>query len=311
MGASLLLFAALLVVVVPTGARGDNADSNADVGCGGFVRVAGDLGGTKPDFSPIKVKLLTKGGAVKGESECAPNGYYYIPIYDAGTYVIKMQGPPGWIFSPEEIEVSRDSSGPCAQGKDLDFSIVGFALAGRVLTEGADTGPAGVHMELKGSSAKTYTTTTDAGGAFSFRDAPQGQYTLTASHPKWKFKTSSSEVSTSFGGSEIKETFGVLGYDVSGRVGWASGAPASSIKVLLKPKKAGKEQKATTDDAGMYTFENVPPGDYVALVDGKSFEVEPAKGVAFQVAHGSLAVSELLTIKSFSVSGKILDCGGP
>jgi hypothetical protein len=166
-------------------------------------------------------------------------------------------------------------------------------------------------MELKGSSAKTYTTTTDAGGAFSFLDAPQGQYTLTASHPKWKFKTSSSEVSTSFGGSEIKETFGVLGYDVSGRVGWASGAPASSIKVLLKPKKAGKEQKATTDDAGMYTFENVPPGDYVALVDGKSFEVEPAKGVAFQVAHGSLAVSELLTIKSFSVSGKILDCGGP
>ena len=315
-----VLLAAALAVCV----RGDDVD----IGCGGFVRVSGDIGGAKPDLSPVKAKLVSKSGAIRAETECAPNGYYYIPMYDEGTFDLKLEGPPGWTISPSEVEVSSHAQGACAMGKDIDFVISGFALAGRVLTLGADDGPPGVQMMLKSGDGKLFTTETGAGGAFSFKDAPNGHYTLTATHAKWKFKTASTDVENSLGGFEIKETFGVLGYDVSGSVSWATKASASGVAVLIKPKggksrpsslsckisdsgaKAGAWCSAATDSSGIYSFDSVPPGDYVVVVDGKNFEVEPSAGVPVSVAHGSSIVSAALIIKSFSVAGKVLDSAG-
>ena len=146
----------------------------------------------------------------------------------------------GWLFSPEEIEVSSDPQGACAKGVDIDFIITGFAIAGRVLTAGADTGPAGVRMVLTSAAGRTFSTETGEGGTFAFKDAPEGEYTLTASHPKWQFTTATSTVVATFGQAAIAETFGVLGYDVSGSVAWATGAPAAALPVLLKPKSAPK-----------------------------------------------------------------------
>ena len=46
-------------------------------------------------FSKIEIKLYTKQGALKDSTDCAPNnGYYLIPVYDKGEYVIKV-GDPG------------------------------------------------------------------------------------------------------------------------------------------------------------------------------------------------------------------------
>ena len=317
-----------IVLLLALGLCGGALGDDVDIGCGGFVRVSGEFKGAKPDLSPVKAKLVSKNGAVRAETECAPNGYYYIPMYEEGKFDLRLEGPPGWIFSPAEVEVSSDAQGACAMGKDIDFVIAGFALAGRVLTLGADDGPAGVQMVLTGSDGQALTTETAVGGVFSFQDAPQGQFTLTASHPKWKFKTTSSQISNSLGEFEIKETFGVLGYDVSGSVGWATGASAPGVAVLLKPKggqarpsslscklsdsgaKAGAWCSAATDAGGVYSFEGVPPGSYVVAADGNNLEVEPAMGQPVSVAHGSATVPSALTIKSFSLGGRILDAQG-
>lgn len=194
------------------------------LGCGGFVRPIGTPDGAKkPDLSGVKAKLYTRSGLLKSETECAPNGYYYIPIYDRGTYLIRVEGPPGWIFEPVEQEVSSSEDGLCGQGKDIDFSIVGFALSGRVCSDGFNTGPEGVKLELAGSSGSKYRTETEAGGLFSFKDAPPGSYRLTASHPKWKFRKSSVETTMEFGQAEVRDTFGVLGYDLAGIARWDDG----------------------------------------------------------------------------------------
>eukprot|EP00961_Rhodomonas_salina_P142511 1918703-Rhodomonas_salina.2 len=134
------LFACLFAVLLREGFAQDDT-----MGCGGFVRVGGGMEGTKKaDLSPVRAKLYTKSGVLKGETECAPNGYYYLPLYDKGEYLIKLEAPPGWLLEPEQQSVSTDPAGPCAQGIDLNFNIVGFALAGRVCTEGSSVGPAGV-----------------------------------------------------------------------------------------------------------------------------------------------------------------------
>ena len=55
-------------------------------GCGGFIKSDAVI-----DFSRIEIKLYTKQGALKDSTDCAPNnGYYLIPVYDKGEYVIKV-----------------------------------------------------------------------------------------------------------------------------------------------------------------------------------------------------------------------------
>lgn len=50
------------------------------------------------DFSNIVVKLVTLDGVLKGTTECAPNGYYFLPIYDKGRFALQVEGPQGWSF---------------------------------------------------------------------------------------------------------------------------------------------------------------------------------------------------------------------
>ena len=64
------------------------------IGCGGFIK-----SNTEINYKIIKVKLLTKDGAVKYISEASPvNGYYMIPVYNKGEYILQVTPPPGWSF---------------------------------------------------------------------------------------------------------------------------------------------------------------------------------------------------------------------
>ncbi|CAJ0967212.1 unnamed protein product [Ranitomeya imitator] len=48
------------------------------VGCGGFVKSDVDI-----NYSLIEIKLYTKQGTLKYQTDCAPNnGYFMIPLYD-------------------------------------------------------------------------------------------------------------------------------------------------------------------------------------------------------------------------------------
>jgi len=71
-------------------------------GCEGVVQVASgvsSLVSTKElDYSAIKIKLLNSNGVVKDQTECAPNGYYFLPIDEKGTFTIQVDGPAGWSF---------------------------------------------------------------------------------------------------------------------------------------------------------------------------------------------------------------------
>lgn len=52
----------------------------------------------KLDLQFIRMKLYSTEGVLKDSTECAPNGYYFLPIYDKGTFRIEIRGPEGWNF---------------------------------------------------------------------------------------------------------------------------------------------------------------------------------------------------------------------
>lgn len=41
-----------------------------------------NLKNKKPSFANISVKLISKDGSIQSTTECMPNGYYFIPIYE-------------------------------------------------------------------------------------------------------------------------------------------------------------------------------------------------------------------------------------
>ena len=50
------------------------------------------------------MKLYTPHGSIKYQTDCAPNtGYYLIPLYDKGDYILKAEPPKGWGFGKENF----------------------------------------------------------------------------------------------------------------------------------------------------------------------------------------------------------------
>lgn len=60
----------------------------------------------KTEFKIFLAFRYTKQGNLKYHTDCAPNnGYYFIPIYDKGEYVIKVNSSDKPIMSEREIEI--------------------------------------------------------------------------------------------------------------------------------------------------------------------------------------------------------------
>jgi len=54
----------------------------------------------------VKVHLLTNEGVKKISADCLPKGYYIIPIYDKGSFILQFEGPQGWVFSPALVPIA-------------------------------------------------------------------------------------------------------------------------------------------------------------------------------------------------------------
>ena len=220
--------------------------SGVVVGCGGFIELSPALAAyhrNHPDipidFSDVKIRLTTTEGLEKYSTECAPNGYYFIPVYEKGDFVIHMEGRDGWIATPDKTHVSVDDA-ECNGGKDINFGFTGFEVSGQVISDTThcqtcQEGPSGVTISLSQSTDTSNiisTTTTNQNGLYSFTNTPPGNYIVTASHPVWSFNTDTVEIEVGLGKLEVSTSLVVDGYDVNGNVE-ADGEPIFGVEVYL------------------------------------------------------------------------------
>jgi len=299
-------------------------------GCGGFIKSEGKI-----DFGKVKIKLLTKEGALKDSTDCAPNnGYYLIPVYDKGEYVIKVESEAGWNFSPAEQSVHVDgSTDACSNGQDLNFQFVGLTIGGAVLSAGDVTGPEGIVVHLKRAGETVATTSSDVTGRYSFTSVlPGDDYVIEATREDFVFHRSSFPLVISAEDKEIKETITIAGYDVSGRV-VSEGEPIKGVQfILYATPGASPPADCVTDSlpassvdhevtAGLTQLCYVISGDDGAfqlrlLANGRyavvphyvgeniRFDVlPPAKG--FEVNHGHNNIEEVFRVEGFTVQGSV------
>lgn len=132
-----LILTALISLPAATQAA-TTAAAQEVVSVGGFVSVSATMSAAlaatsqpAPDVSAVRVELFDSAGIKAAEGDCSPNGYYFVPIDKEGSYNIRVHGPQGWVFAPQQLAISCDAGG-CNGGTDVNFELVGLQLSGHV-----------------------------------------------------------------------------------------------------------------------------------------------------------------------------------
>uniref|UniRef100_A0A1Y1NI64 SD-repeat containing protein B domain-containing protein n=1 Tax=Photinus pyralis TaxID=7054 RepID=A0A1Y1NI64_PHOPY len=292
------------------------------LGCGGFIKSHVQI-----DFSKVEIRIYTKQGILKDQTSCAPNnGYYFIPLYDKGDYILKLQPPPGWSFSPTEVALEIDGSTDlCSQGKDINFVFQGFGITGKVESfQGNGYGPAGIEVELKHANHVRRTVTTD-GGSFFFTPVFPGQYSVTVSHSKWKFVKNSLVVKVTEGNTELPSgSLIVAGFGVSGLI--TAESFVNNVNLVLfrdtestvfvdncnkkrvpDIRQSGQLCHVLPTKDGAFYFPVVSPGKYFIMPHsiGRNVHFEP-NVIQFEVRHEDIVLPQKFEIAGYSISGRVL-----
>ncbi|XP_024394078.1 uncharacterized protein [Physcomitrium patens] len=319
------------------------AFADAILGCGGFVEAGAALAklrkpsDPKIDYSHITVELRTLDGLVKDSTQCAPNGYYFVPVYDKGTLIVQIQGPEGWFFEPSQVSVTVDQNG-CNNNEDINFRYTGFTLAGKILggvggqSCAGEEGPAGVKVTLttlEGGNPIASVLTTP-GGSYKFENLLTGSYKIEASHPDLKVEAKGSEqVELGWGNGKVADIFFVAGYHLEGSV-VSQGNPVLGVQVYLYsdevpelfcpqgPGSATPLSKpalchAVSDAEGKFSFSGVSCGQYTLVPyyrgENTLFDVSPSSK-DISVGHESVKLLEAFQVTGFSVGGRVVDSEG-
>ncbi|XP_038675302.1 nodal modulator 1 [Scyliorhinus canicula] len=300
------------------------------VGCGGFVKSDVEI-----NYSLIEIKLYTKQGTLKYQTDCAPNnGYFMIPLYDKGDFILKIEPPFGWSFEPTNVDLHVDGINDiCTKGEDINFVFTGFSVSGKVLSKGQISGPAGVHVNLRKVGRDVdQTSLTQTGGKYVFTKVLPGDYEIFASHPTWTLQKASTSVQVINSNANTVDSLVVAGYEVLGSVR-SDGEPMKGVVFLLFSSSVAKQDISgcnsspvegfqTADEAssflcsvlsgedGSFIFPSLPSGEYtvVPFYRGEriTFDVAPSR-LDFSVAHNSLRIEPVFRVMGFSVTGRVLD----
>ncbi|KAJ7534510.1 hypothetical protein O6H91_13G097300 [Diphasiastrum complanatum] len=322
------------------------ASADSIQGCGGFVEASATLAklrklsDPKLDYSQMTVELQTLDGLVKDQTQCAPNGYYFLPVYDKGTFLIKIKGPSGWSFDPEQVIAVVDQNG-CNGNEDINFHYTGFTLSGRVAgavggpsCKNVGQGPAGVDVTLTPAgddvpSANKISVKTVAGGTFEFGNLLTGKYKIDAFHSKLNVTIKGApEVELGWGNVVLDDILFVSGYTVEGTV-VSQGNPVLGVQVYLHstdvsnvycPQGPGNSPRSETavchvnsDADGRFKFWNIPCGVYTLIPYYKGentvFDVSPAS-IDIAVRHEAVVIAKPFQVTGFSVGGRVVDSYG-
>ncbi|EGG20659.1 hypothetical protein DFA_00520 [Cavenderia fasciculata] len=331
----LIVSCLLLLVSLPTfvvvGEK--TADDDHLISCGGFVKVSKNLPKSKITYDDIKIRLLSKADMrVREETECAPNGYYFLPIYERGVYILQIQGPQGWTFAKNEIEINAQNVDDFKE--DINFELTGFQLSGMVSSQDCEeslhrlVSLEGVKVSLKSSSLGVVAeTTTRVSGQYVFEDiVPAKDYIVVAQHDRWTFSKNSISVDFAWDNYKVTPDIVIRGFDVTGSITFDNdpmkdvnfhllSSSLDSIvgcKSTFKPSEAGYKSicSVKSGNDGRFVFSNVPCGKYklVAQYQGADtkYDIEPS-GYEFSVRGGDTRTDQVFEIKGFSVSGRVVN----
>ena len=91
------------LLIKTTSAQEENNDETPI--CGGFLEFDSSISNEikkSIDYSSIIVQTFTLDWILKEQTNLAASGYYFLPIYENESFILKISGPHGMNFDPEQ-----------------------------------------------------------------------------------------------------------------------------------------------------------------------------------------------------------------
>ncbi|KAG9337622.1 hypothetical protein JZ751_028379 [Albula glossodonta] len=252
------------------------------VGCGGFVKSEVEI-----NYSLIEIKLYTKQGSLKYQTDCAPiNGYFMIPLYDKVLSKGQQLGPAG-------VDVSLRRTGADATLQTVLTQPSGKYTFFKVLPGDYDITASHPSWTLEKSTTTVHVSNSNAPAA-----APLvvGGYDV------------SGEVRSD--GEPMKEVTFLL-FSATVKQEDITGCSVAPVEGAV----AGEESlsylcSVLSREDGTFSFPSLASGEYtvVPFYRGEriTFDVAPSR-MEFRVEHNSLKLEPIFRVMGFSVTGRVLN----
>lgn len=199
------------------------------------------------------------------------DGFYAFDENDSGDYTVSVTAPDGYTRGSVDL-VPNIPAGSEDAVDDQDFTLVADpTISGTVSTAGATGEPVGgVTVELRDSAGDVVErAVTTADGAYSFVRVPgDSTYTVAVPTPPADYGVPPVQTVDIGADDSVNNDFALSRPgSVSGTVTDAAGDPVADVEVRVTGPDDFDETR-TTDDAGSYAADDLPPGTYTVAVDG-------------------------------------------
>lgn len=256
---------------------------------GTYIRTSGVRGRVTAEGTGIGGVTVRLSGTSNATAFTAPNGEYSLTNLRAGNYTLEISdfdaGDIAFSITRQSFSLQQHESRIASF--DARYLRTG-RITGRVSVSGE--GLQGVAVNLAGPAGRTASTTTDAGGIYTFAELRSGEYGLDISGydaGAYEFAVTAKSVILA-GGETANVPFDGVRLrtaGVRGRVS-ADGVGLDGVTVILSG--AADDTTATADD-GRYRFADLGPGTYrVAITgyDASTYSFEAQQSPAFTLERG-------------------------
>lgn len=336
-----LIYTFLLLVLPVLSKDHDHHDEEPKV-CGGFIEFDPSMNPElkkQIDYSSILVQSYTTDMIMKEHTNLAASGYYFLPVYENESFILKISAPYGMNFEPEQyvftVDQARTISDICQH--DINFKFRGYVVEGQISTFGTNAGPEGISLVLfNDSDQKVQTTKTVEHGLFRFKPTNPGKYVIRPLEDIHMFDKSHNEFrfTVNINSSNFFERALIIrGFKVSGKV-VADNEPLSGVITLIytynttlvkdynceaSPIQNLKDFSikdlvpfcATLSNAdGLFVFNNIPYGQFIIkpVYRNKhiSYNLEP-ESQNIEVEHKDYKIETPFQAVKFSIFGTVVN----
>ena len=209
--------------------------------CGGFIDFDSNINADMKkqiEYSSITVQSYTSDMILKDHTNLAQSGYYFLPIYDNESFILKISGPYGMHFEPEQyvFTLTEGKSIKDICKGDINFKFRGFIVEGQVSTFGTNDGPEGITLGLYDeANQEVQTTMTLDKGMFKFKPLFPAKYVMRPIKTTYMFDANHKELHFQInvtGSNYFEKALIIRGFKVTGKVE-ADGEPLSGILSLI------------------------------------------------------------------------------
>ncbi|KAK8818259.1 hypothetical protein WA556_006079 [Blastocystis sp. ATCC 50177/Nand II] len=278
--------------------------------------------GVAPNFAGITVSLVNSYGYVQEQTECSPQGYFFIPIYDIGEYSLTIAAKDGWYVSPRSFAVSLSEEGSVVGCEDKTvFEITGFHLSGHTHHAASAMATKGIRVSLLSTDNHVLKSVeTDENGDYNFENVPSGEYVLKAEHSSWVLAEPSTQMITiGFGSVKVNTDFVVTGFKIAGVVENQSGSHAiTGIQMQISSDNAALDCASTACTVavaadGSFEFRNLQSGVYMLTPSltaaAPAWTLQPSH-IRVTVKDDSVSLGAPFAVTGFALTGRVVDEAG-